>query len=715
MTASAPHSSIIGPCLAGRHLLALVLPLALSACWDSSNDSAPAPSSSYTIGGSVTGLSADGLVLMNGTDTLTLNHGATTFAFSNAAASGASYAVVVATQPVGQTCTVTGADGAVGSAAVGSIQVACTTTSYTVGGSVSGLTAAGLVLANGTDTKTVAAGATGFTMPTALPTGASYALMVQTQPAGEHCSVTNATGTVATANVSNVAVACAASAHGLGGTISGLASAGLVLSNGTDTVSPAAGALSFTFAIPVAEGGAYAVAVKTQPPGSTCSVGSGSGTMGTSDIASVQVTCAANAYHVGGTIAGLTSTGLILANGTDTVSPTANATSFTLARSVAFGGNYSVTIQQQPVTQTCVVAGTFPATIGAGDVTTVAVTCSTTTQFPLVAGRETCPATGLQEIDGTGAGASMANSYKSGTFDVAGNLYVISSHLTLRKVTPAGVVTTIAGQYFLGGSPTSIDGTGAAAAFSDPKHMTVDSSGNVYLSDGFAIRKVTPAGVVTTIAGNATLNGYTDATGTNARFSTAFGLAVDAAGNIFVADGNAIRKITPANVVTTYAGFVNGQGYADGPVANAFFNGPQDLVFDAAGNLLVLDTLNNLIRKITPAGIVSTLAGGVPPSSAGFADGTGAAARFGQPSHVTIDNAGNLFVQDYVGSAIRMVTPAGVVTTVATTQQFAGATGVPPPVGSLALPINYSNPLLVVNGAGKLFLPIGCAIEKAGP
>ena len=693
---------------------ASVFALFLGGCWGDGDSGATSAAATYSVGGSVGGLTTSGLVLANGSDTAGVAANATIFTFSTALPGGTAYAVTVQTQPTNATCVVSNGSGSVGTVAVAGVSVACRPITFTVGGSITGLTATGLVLANGTDTAVVASGATGFTMPTASSTGTGYALTVQTQPKGEDCSVTNAIGTIAAANVSNVAVTCAANSHSLGGTISGLPSAGLVLTNGTDPVSPSAGALSFTFAIPVAEGGAFAVAVKTQPTGAACSVGSGIGTMGTSDIASVQVTCAANGYHVGGTIAGLTSTGLILANGADTVNPAANAASFTFADPVAFGGSYSVTVQQQPVTQTCVVAGTFPATIGAGDVSNVAVTCSTTTQFPLVAGRETCPATGLQEIDGIGAAASMSISYKTGTFDVAGNLYVMSAHETLRKVTPAGVVTTLAGQYYMGGNLVQSDGTGSAASFSSPNFMAADSTGNIYVSDAYAIRKVTPAGVVTTIAGNATLNGYTDGTGPNARFSYPQGLAVDTAGNVFVSDGNAIRKITPANVVTTYAGFVNLQGYADGPAAGALFNTPSGLVFDAAGNLIVLDSLNSLIRKITPAGIVSTLAGAVPPS-AGFADGTGTAARFGQPSHVTIDSAGNLFVQDYVGSAIRMVTPAGVVTTVATTQQFTGATGASPPSGSLALPLNYSNPLLVVNGAGKLYLPIGCAIEKAGP
>lgn len=689
------------------------LPLTLGGCWGDGDGGLPPAITTYNVGGSVTGLTTAGLVLANGNDTVSVSAGVTSFTFPTALASGASYAVTVQAQPANATCAVSAGNGTIASAGV-AVSVTCQTVAYTVGGSIAGLAAAGLVLANGADIIAVASGATGFMLPTPVAQGAAYTVTVKTQPAGEQCSLTNSTGTIAGANVTSVAVACALASHSLGGTISGLASTGLVLANGSDTVAPAPGALAFTFATAIAEGGTYAVSVRTQPTGETCSVGSGSGTMGTSANASVQVTCAANAYHVGGTIAGLTSAGLSLANGADTVRPTANATSFTFGNAVAFGGSYDVTVQQQPVAQTCVVAGTFPATIGAADVTNVAVTCSTTTQFPLVAGRETCPATGLQEIDGTGAGASMANAYKTGTFDVAGNLYEISTHLTLRKVSPAGVVTTVAGQYFSGGSPTAVDGTGAAASFASPQYMTVDSSGNILISDAFAIRKVTPAGVVTTIAGNATLNGYTDATGPNARFGNPLGVAVDTAGNIFVADGNAVRKITPANVVTTYAGFVNLQGYADGPVAGALFNAPTGLVIDSAGNLLVLDSGNSLVRKITPAGIVSTLAGAVPPSF-GFADGAGTAARFGQPSHVTIDSADNLFVQDYVGSAIRMVTPAGVVTTVATTQQFAGATGAAPPAGSLALPINYSNPLLVVSGAGKLYLPIGCAIEKAGP
>lgn len=699
-----------------RTLAWLLVPALLGGCWwDDNGNAAPPAAASYSVGGAITGLTTVGLVLINDTETVSLASGATSFNFPGMLAQGATYGVSVQTQPASANCSVTNGSGTVGTSNVSNVQVACADTTFTVGGSITGLTGTGLVLANGADTLTVAANATGFTLPTAVAQGAAYTVTVKTQPTGNQCSLTQSSGTIGSANVSNVAVACAALTHVLGGSISGLPSTGLVLANGSDTVSPAAGALSFAFTFPVAEGGAYAVSVKSQPTGASCSVGSSSGTMGTADVDTVQVTCAANAYKLGGTIAGLTTTGLILANGTDTVSPTANTTSFTFNNMVAFGGSYSVTVKQQPVTQTCTVAGTFPATMRSGDVTGVTVTCSGTTQLALLlAGRETCPAAGPIEIDGTGAGASMARLYNGQAFDAAGNLYVMSSNLTLRKVTPAGVVTTIAGQYYNGGNLTVTDGAGSAATFGSPAGLALDSAGNVYLADGYAIRKVTPAGVVTTIAGNAVFNGYADGTGTAARFAFPNALAVDTTGNIYVADANAIRKITPANVVTTYAGFVNLQGYSDGAVATAQFNGVRGLAFDAAGNLFVADSLNSLIRKITPAGIVSSFTGAVPLAS-GFADGTGTAARFGQPSAISIDSAGNLYVEDYVGSAVRLVTPAGIVTTIATTQLFTSNTGAMPPSGSISLPINYSNPSLFANASGSLFVPIGCAMEKTGP
>jgi sugar lactone lactonase YvrE len=175
------------------------------------------------------------------------------------------------------------------------------------------------------------------------------------------------------------------------------------------------------------------------------------------------------------------------------------------------------------------------------------------------------------------------------------------------------------------------------------------------------IRKITAAGVVTTLAGTGT-NGYLDGPGTTAEFSVPSGVAVDAAGNVYVADaGNQrIRMITSAGVVTTIAG--GAQGYQNGIGTAALFCQPSGVVLDTTGDLDVADQCNNRIREITPAGLVTTIAGsGVQ----GFQDGTGAAAQFGFPSGVALDGNANLYVADQAYSRIRLITSAGVVTTMA--------------------------------------------------
>src|SRR4029077_8290817 len=164
---------------------------------------------------------------------------------------------------------------------------------YTVGGTISGLTANGLVLANGSDTLNVAAGATSFTMPRPVASGGGYAVTVQSQPAGQNCTVTNGTGTVGTSNVTNIGVSCGATtSYALSGTISGLTASGLMLANnGGATVSPGANATSFNFGQVLTPGSNYAVSVTATPAGLTCSVANGSGTAGAADVTDVRVTC----------------------------------------------------------------------------------------------------------------------------------------------------------------------------------------------------------------------------------------------------------------------------------------------------------------------------------------------------------------------------------------------------------------------------------------
>ena len=245
------------------------------------------------------------------------------------------------------------------------------------------------------------------------------------------------------------------------------------------------------------------------------------------------------------------------------------------------------------------------------------------------------------------------------TVDSNGTIYVANSSInTISKVTLAGVVTTFAGS----GTQGSTDGTGTAASFSSPRGLTVDSSGNVYVADtgNHKIRKITPAGVVTTFAGSGDANS-TDGTGTAASFNAPKGIAIDSSGNVYVADtGNHnIRKITPAGVVTTLAGSGT-QGSTDAIGIAASFDAPRGVTVDSSGNVYVADTNSRKIRKITPAGVVSTLAGS---GADGFTDGTGAAASFANPYGITVDSRGNVYVTDTF--LIRKITPEGVVTTIA--------------------------------------------------
>lgn len=243
--------------------------------------------------------------------------------------------------------------------------------------------------------------------------------------------------------------------------------------------------------------------------------------------------------------------------------------------------------------------------------------------------------------------------------DGSGNVYVADTeNNTIRKVTPARVVTTAAGLPMTRGSA---DGTGSAAQFSYPAGIGVDAGGNAYVADRFnnTIRKITPQGVVTTFAGLAGEIGSTDATGNAARFYRPNGVAVDSAGNVYVADtfNHTIRKITPGRVVTTFAGLPGTGGSADGTGNAARFRSPEGLATDSSDNLYVGDTGNHTIRKITPQREVSTLAG--LAGEYGNATGTGSAARFDNPVGVAVDGSGNVFVGDDFNAAIRKITQPG--------------------------------------------------------
>ena len=272
-----------------------------------------------------------------------------------------------------------------------------------------------------------------------------------------------------------------------------------------------------------------------------------------------------------------------------------------------------------------------------------------------------------------GVGAAARFSYPNAVaVDAAGNSYVTdSNNHTIRKITAAGTVSTLAG---LAGTAGSTDGTGTAARFNNPSGLAVDVAGNVYVSDtnNHTIRKITAAGVVTTFAGVAGSPGNNDGPGTGAQFKYPHGLAVDTNNNVYVADTNnhLIRKINSARVVSTLAGTAGTHGSTDATGISAQFYFPNAVAVDALFNVYVADQFNHTIRKITSAGLTITLAGLAETS--GSLDLTGSEARFNNPSGIAIDGSGNLYVTDTVNETIRKMTPAGNVTTLGS---VAGLTG----------------------------------------
>jgi sugar lactone lactonase YvrE len=241
--------------------------------------------------------------------------------------------------------------------------------------------------------------------------------------------------------------------------------------------------------------------------------------------------------------------------------------------------------------------------------------------------------------------------------DTSGSLFVAdSANNAIRKIAPTGPVVTVVGRT---GASGSVDGTWDAARFNFPAGVAVDDMGNIYVADSgnHTIRKIMPAGTVATLAGQPGSSGSVDGPGGSARFKSPFGVAVDRAGFVYVADtdNHTIRRITPDGAVSTLAGRAGTSGSADGAGSNALFSRPQGLAVDAVGDIFVADTDNHSVRKVTPSGQVTTLA--QVPGHAQTADGVGVNARFSSPTGIAVDAAGNLYVVDAKDHTIRKGIP----------------------------------------------------------
>jgi sugar lactone lactonase YvrE len=318
-------------------------------------------------------------------------------------------------------------------------------------------------------------------------------------------------------------------------------------------------------------------------------------------------------------------------------------------------------------------------------------------------------------FSGDGGPATSAQFYAPGSvaLDPRGNLYIADTwNHRIRKVAPDGIITTV-----VGNGPTDWGGgKDANAQLYIPKRVAIDNHGNIYISDAGRnrIRKVTPAGLITTIAGNGTSGFSGDGSpAISAQFNDPDGIALDSSDNLYIADSNnnRIRKVTPAGIITTIAGNgAKGSSGDGGPAALAQLYWPQGVTVDSSGNLFVADMQNHRIRKVTPDGIITTIAGNGKPGFGGDS-GQATSAQLNTPRSISMDNAGNLYIADTANYRIRKITPAGIITTIAGNGQggFSGD-------GGSAVSAQLGGPWdMVVDSSGNLYIADTNRIRKVSP
>lgn len=372
-----------------KYLFATLVTSVVLGCGGGGSTSIDAIDSRFSLTATVSGLGANKqLQLSNGSDFVTASSNGSV-QFQSELAAGAQYSVAIASQPVGQTCSISNGSGTVSTSNISNISVSCVddpVATYSISFSVSGLGVGKLlVLSDGTQNKTATSN-TNNSFTTTYLSGAPYAVTVATQPVGQTCTLSNASGTVASNNITNITATCSdnpVATYTVGLTIFSLGAGKQVsLQNGADSITGTSNT-SYTFATASVSGTAYSVSVTSQPVGQTCSISSGSGILSNNNITNITVNCADNAapmYTIGFSVSGLgAGKTLVLTDGNENKSVTSNG-SATFTTQLATNSNYSVTIGSQPNSQFCKIAN-GSGTVANSNVTNIAVTCSTVYSF----------------------------------------------------------------------------------------------------------------------------------------------------------------------------------------------------------------------------------------------------------------------------------------------------------------------------------------------
>ena len=387
---------------------------------------------------------------------------------------------------------------------------------------------------------------------------------------------------------------------------------------------------------------------------------------GSSDQASVAI---------GGTVGGLSTEGLVLSNGIETLALHPSDANFAFPTLVATGTGYSVKVSSQPTSrdQFCTVANGV-GTAHVSSMSSVSVSCRATEWLA-----STLAGSGQY---GSQDGPSSVASFSPPAglaVDADTNVYVAdAANQVIRRISPNGNVTTLAGSGVAGSS----DGIGTGASFNMPWRVSTAADGIVYVTDSYnqRIRKVSGNGIVTSLSGSGSI-GSADGSATAAAFYYPFGLAIGLDGYVYVADNSnqLIRKVAPDGSVARFAGS-GSAGSSNGIGSAASFHSPYGVAIDAQGYVYIADTLNQCIRKISPSGVVSTLAG---IGTRGSVDGSPAVASFSDPQGVAVDARGNVYVADTGNNSIRKISPSGTVTSIAGNAKL--SVGAADGIGSSAL------------------------------